>query len=314
MKEGYVTLKRTSFCISGAPGTGKSSFLKLLYNEDPPVCHNSTSVIAACEPRKVNIIPATAGDSEWTKIDQLSLTKMIAKGVKHSIQPSKLEVIGKLSSSEEVEKPGSIENIPLDHPFKESVHHQTSQLEQTSGSETLKTENPQTIDQSSLLKATITQKIIDLLPHLEKSEELYRSHWIYGVDTGGQAAFIDIAPILLRYYSVNILTHKLDEDLNDKAKFFFSVEGTLIGEPVERQITNLQFLESSFRSGSSLNSHEMLNIHTKNVQEPYYIVLGTFWIKYWSLISLLMLKMKFSGQLWRNLGKSQLCINKQEMR
>ena len=46
MKEDYVTTKWTKFSISGAPGTGKSSFLNLLYNEDPPDCHNSTAVIA----------------------------------------------------------------------------------------------------------------------------------------------------------------------------------------------------------------------------------------------------------------------------
>ena len=37
-KEGYVTAKWTKFSVSGALGTGKSSFLNLLYNEDPPDC------------------------------------------------------------------------------------------------------------------------------------------------------------------------------------------------------------------------------------------------------------------------------------
>ena len=115
MNEGYVSVKRTKFSLSGPPGTGKSSFLKLLYDEDPPVCHNSTSVICACEASKVNIIHATADDSKWTKIDHLSPTKMFAKGVKHSIQPFKLEVIEKPSTLELVEKPGPTENMPLDY-------------------------------------------------------------------------------------------------------------------------------------------------------------------------------------------------------
>ena len=65
----------------------------------------------------------------------------------------------------------------------------------------------QTVDQSSFSKPTVTQEIIDVLTFVEKSEEPRQNHWIYGVDTGGQAAFIDIAPVLLRYHSVNILTH-----------------------------------------------------------------------------------------------------------
>ena len=46
MKEGYVA-KWSKFSVSGAPETGKSSFLNLLYNENHPDCHISTPVIAA---------------------------------------------------------------------------------------------------------------------------------------------------------------------------------------------------------------------------------------------------------------------------
>ena len=272
MKEGYVTAKWSKFSVSGAPGTGKSSFLNLLYNEDPPDCHNSTPVIAAKEAR---IISATVGDnSKWNKVDHESLKEIITQGVKHSIRPHKPEV---------VEKPGSSENNPINQPLEESVDHPTDQQEETSDSDNSESSttagHDQTVDQNSLPEPTIIQEIIDLLACVEKSEELYRSHWIYGVDTGGQAAFIDIAPTLLRYHSVNILTHKLTEKLMDKAKFFYSVEGKLIGEPVEKQITNLQLLEALFRSVLSVDFPELPNIHIKHVQEPFYIVLGTFFDK-----------------------------------
>ena len=252
MKEGYVTAKWSKFSVSGAPGTGKSSFLNLLYNEDPPHCHSSTPVIAAKEPR---IISATVGDdSEWRKIDHESLKAIIAQGVKHSVRPHKPK-----------------------ESLEESVDHPTEETSDSDDFESSTIAGHQTVDQSSSFsKPTVTQEIIKLLPHAQKSEELYQSHWIYGVDTGGQAAFLDIAPILLRYHSVNILTHKLNEKLNDKAKFFFSTEGKQIGEPVEKQITNLQLIESSFRSVLSVDFPELPNIHIKHVQETYYIVLGTF--------------------------------------
>ena len=273
MKEGYVTAKWSKFSVSGAPGTGKSSFLNLLYNEDPPDCHNSTPVIVAKEAR---IISATVGDdSMWNKVDHESLKEIITQGVKHSVQPHKPEV---------VVKPGSSENKPINQPLEESVDHPTDQQEETSDSNDSKSSttagHDQTVDQNSLPKPTIIQEIVDLLACVEKSEELYRSHWIYGVDTGGQAAFIDIAPTLLRYHSVNILTHKLTDKLEDKAKFFYSVEGKLIGEPVEKQITNLQLLEALFRSVLSVDFPELPNIRIKHVQEqPFYIVLGTFFDK-----------------------------------
>ena len=166
----------------------------------------------------------------WRKIDYESLKGIIAQGVKYS-------------KPEVVEKPDSSENKPINQPLEESIDHPIVQEEETtdsSDSELLIVKVcDQTVDQSSSFpEYTVTQEIIELLPHAQKSEELYRSHWIYCVDTGGQAAFLDIAPALLRYHSVNILTHKLTERLDDKAKFFFSIEGKQIGEPVEKQITN----------------------------------------------------------------------------
>ena len=235
MKEGYVTVKWTKFSVSGTSGTGKSSFLNLLYNEDPPDCHNSTPVIAAKEAR---IITAIMGDDfMWNKVDHNFLKMVIID----SIQTHK----------------------PINQSLEESVDHPTAGLGQT-------------LDQSSLPKPNVTQEITDLLSFTGKTEELYQCHWIYGVDTGGQATFLDIAPALLRYQSVNILTHKLTDMLEDKAKFFYSVEGKLIGEPVEKQITNLQLLEALFRSAMSVDFPELPNICIKHVQEPFYIVLGTF--------------------------------------
>ena len=265
MKEGYVTVKWTKFSVSGAPGTGKSSFLNLLYNEDPPDCHNSTPIIAVKD--------TTVGDdSVWRKTDLDSLKRVIALGIiDHSIQPIKPEV---------VEKPDSLEYKQINQPLEESVDHPTDQQKELSGSngsESLTTAgHEQTVDQNSLSKSTVIQEIMDILTFVNTSEELYRTHWIYGVDTGGQAAFIDIAPVLLRCHSVNIVTHKLTERLDDKAKFFYSVEGKLISEPVEKQITNLQFLESFFRSVLSVNLSVLPNNSNNHVQEPVYIILGTF--------------------------------------
>ena len=264
MKEGYVTAKWSKFSVSGPPGTGKSSLLKLLYNEPSPEHHDSTSVVATHEARKVEIIPSNKGeDSMWTKIDHNSLKKIIAQGVKDGIRHHDLHV-------EEVKERRPLEGIPVDQPLEESGDHPTDQQEETSDSDD--SESSTTTGHDPF----ITQEIVDLLPHVEKSEELYRSHWIYGVDTGGQAAFIDIAPALLRYHSVNILTHKLTERLDDKAKFFFSIKGNRIGEPVAKQITNMQLLEASLQSLTSVNSPELPNIHIKHVQEPHCIVLGTF--------------------------------------
>ena len=279
MEEGYVTTKWTKFSISGAPGTGKSSFLKLLFNEDPPDCHNSTPVILAKEAR---IIPASVGDnSMWRKIDHESLKTMIAKGVNDSIRPLKLEMTEKHQSSES--KPI---NQPLDESFDQPTDQQDEISDSVDSDSSTTAGHDKAVDQSSL---TITQEIIELIGHVGKSEELYQCHWIYGIDTGGQAAFIEIAPSLLRYNSVNILTHKLPERLCDKAKFFFNVQGKQIGEPKEKQITNLQLLEALFSSLSSIKRPQFQTIKPNFVEETAFVILGTF-----------LDKMGFFGETLRN--------------
>ena len=63
MKNGFVTVEFSKFSISGAPGTGKSSFLKLLYNDKPSdndKVHNSTNVVV---PRPAHAITAIKGDN-----------------------------------------------------------------------------------------------------------------------------------------------------------------------------------------------------------------------------------------------------------
>ena len=291
MKEGYVTAKWTKFSISGPPGTGKSSFLKLLYNEDPPVHHDSTPIFATQEARKVDIISGLNIDSVWTKIDHESLKEIIAKGIKYGIQHHKPE------------EHGPKENTSVNRlSSQKSVDQLTDQLQKTTGSSNSKsptsTAEHQRLGQSSLPKPTVTQEIVDLLPQVKKSKELHQAHWIYGIDTGGQYAILDIAPALLRYNSANILTHKLTEGLDDKVKFFFSVEGNLIGEPDKKQITNMQLLKASFRSLPSVHFPNLPNAHIKEVQEPCYIVLGTFFDKI--LKSGESLKMK-NERLWLNL-------------
>ena len=263
MKEGYVTAKWTKFSVSGAPGTGKSSFLKLLYNELPPEHHDSTSVVATHEVRKVEIISSTMGDnSMWTRIDHKSLTEMIAQGIKDGIRHRELHV-------DQVKECGQSEGTNVDQTLKKPGDYPTNQQELSHNDDS---ESSTTAGHDPL----ITQEIVELLPHVKKSKELYQSHWIYGVDTGGQAAFIDIAPCLLRYHSVNILTHKLTERLNDKAKFFYSIQGKRIREPEKKQITNLELLEALFCSLSSVHSPELPNIKATFVGGTAFVILGTF--------------------------------------
>ena len=102
---------------------------------------------------------------------------------------------------------------------------------------------------------------------------------------------------------MNILTHKLTERLDDKTKFFFSIKGIRISEKIEKQISNMQLLEVSFHSLSSVHSSELPNIHIKHVQEPHCLVLGTFLDQMLETGGSLSEKNAFFGSILEKFGK-----------
>ena len=251
LDEGYVTVKWTQLALSGPPGSGKSSFLKLLLDEPPLEVHDSTPVTTAPVVRMVETTGLMSRSEEtgqsWVKVDDQSLTAMIAQ----------------------ILKEGNLRR-PI-HEEEEDDDDDTSLSSGVAGM-------AQNVSTSSFpITSPAQNEIVELLPTVQKSNELFQMHWIYATDSGGQAAFLDIAPALLRYNPVNILTLKLNEKLEDQPKFYFSIRGKQIGEPVERQMTHLQLLEASFRSLTSRDSHTLPSICTKVFNnEPQLLVLGTF--------------------------------------
>ena len=255
--------------MSGAPGTGKSSVMNLLLNKPPPENHNSTLVTTAPEIRKVETTslitgsrPTSSNTHFWGKVDRSYFKEMLAKTVKTGLQSTSSESIT-LHNDES-------ESSSDDHGSQDS----SSSMDKTQSNEDTSVSSlkspPQPISK-------VANEIVKVLPTVDESPELNNTHWIHCIDSGGQAAFLDIAPSLLRYNPVCILTQKLNEKLDDQPKFYFSFKGQQLSIPVERQITNLQLLESSFRSLASIDQPDLRKIHVKfSHLEPSLLVLGTF--------------------------------------
>ena len=258
--------------MSGAPGTGKSSVMNLLLDKPPPENHDSTPVTTAPEIRKVETTSLITGSRStsssthfWGKVDRSYFKDMLAKTVKSGLQST------------------SSESITLHNDESESSSDDDgSQDSSSSMDKTQSNENTSVPSLKSLPQpvSAVANEIVKVLPIVDESPELNNTHWIHCIDSGGQAAFLDIAPSLLRYNPVNILTQKLNEKLDDQPKFYFSFKGQQIGIPVERQITNLQLLESSFRSLASIDQPDLRKIHVKfSHPKPSLLVLGTFFDK-----------------------------------
>ena len=266
LKEGRIRCKYSKLSLSGAPGTGKSSIMKLLLNLPPPTLHHSTFVATAPEVRRIEMMAGSESTKSsftsqfWEEIITPYVKRMIANAIKIGVPSSPVD------STTQHEDSNSSSN---DYSSQEETSPDLNEVTLVSFSKPTPPPVAQTVNE-----------IAEIMPTVEGSPELFNSHWIYCVDSGGQAAFLDIAPAILRYSPVNILTQKLNEKLEDKAKFFFSFKGQLIGAPVEREITHLQLLESSFRSLASIDQPDLRQIHVKfSHPEPSLLVLGTFFDK-----------------------------------
>ena len=244
--------------------------MNLLLNLPPPTLYNSTSVATAPEVRRIETASLIAGSEStdssftsqfWEEINTPYVKRMIAKAIKIGVPSSPVDSTTQHEDSDESssDDDGSEEETPLD----------LDEVTLISPSKPTPPPVSQTVNE-----------IAEIMPTVKESPELFNSHWIYCVDSGGQAAFLDIAPAILRYSPVNILTLNLNEKLEDKPNFFFSFKGRQIGAPVEREITNLQLLESSFRSLASIDQPDLRKIHIKFSHiEPCLLVLGTFFDK-----------------------------------
>lgn len=88
LKEGHVKVKWTKQSISGPPESGKSSFMKLLLNEDLPDCHHSTPVATVPEIRMVTTtsVIVDKGTQSFIKVDVDLMKKMLAEIIKKGVK------------------------------------------------------------------------------------------------------------------------------------------------------------------------------------------------------------------------------------
>ena len=126
--------------------------------------------------------------------------------------------------------------------------------------------------------STLNKELLQLITEVQKSDELYNTHMMYGVDLGGQAAFLDIAPALLHYHSLNMVLFRLDEKLDDAANFFYSVHGRKVGEGEKRQMSTMQLTKSFFRCKSQLRPPLFEGVEKHG--RPHFIVIGTCYDEY----------------------------------
>ena len=291
-EEGTVNTKWTNYSIGGASGAGKTSVFNLLVDNPPVLEHDSTPVVKPlplclhqeweCSNRDDQMeshLIVSDKRCQWKTAEKDDLHRKLAECIQalggvdaiSSHGKEKAPTVPTTSSSTHTEMP----------TIRISTDFDSSSSPISSSTISSITSVPSRIQpQACLAKSEATRKVLELLAVVKQAVELDQTHFIHLLDTGGQASFIDIAPALLRFNSVNIFVHKLNEKLGDVANFYYSVQGAKIGEE-HRSITNEELLSQLFSARRGIKQPEVNKSLNRNVHgEPHMLIVGTYFDDY----------------------------------
>ena len=216
LDEGFITIKWTKVTVAGPPKSGRSSLISFL-------AHDSSSCDNDDPDSQMSVKTFFAGTDNkqaWEKVNYKSLKDMIAKNMKKRCGEGGMVDDDASSEMESTDQ----------HPIP---------------------------PRDRRLSQAVANEIVNTFPKVKvknSHNSICTKHLICVIDCEGQASFLNIAPALQRYNSVNILVHKLSESLDEKSAFQHNFEKKLtIEEPSEQQLTNFQYLESSFYSLTSVS-------------------------------------------------------------
>ena len=311
-EEGVVDTQWSNVSVAGASGTGKTAFSDLLLLNDPVLIHNSTPILHTMDVCIVDKETSSTNNSTQKKNSTQTIDKEESSDEEETADneedvPVKTKEMSQHtiladSSDEHLWKVAKKDNLlktlaQAVHILAEEVSHCPNRLPPfclegiaEASVNTIPATTPTPSTDPDIIgaqpitytrdKLTARQLILELLPKLKQCSAIDLAHWIHLLDTGGQANFIDIAPALFRFNSVNIVLHKLDEELDDLANFFYSIDGKVVGRE-KRSITNAQLLRSLFTSRMGVKPPNLEGLAgVEIVGEAHFVVLGTHYDKY----------------------------------
>ena len=268
-KRGTVKSKKTSIGVVGASGTGKTSILRLLLNEDPVYQHDSTPV---ARPLKGTWM-ISLGDKRWIKATPDTLHAAIANSVKEDMKKNQQNREQSPSNDEErflkspLSKRRKIDSTDTPSPVSEATSSPTaSPLPSTS--------------HVSILGLPAAKQVVQFL---ESGQNCEGFHFVNIVDSGGQAPFIDIAPSLFPYSLLNLVVFKLTDSLKSEITFNYSIDGSLVGSE-KRKINTEQLITAAVSTKTNMvkiHKPEIKGLkYRKSFEIPHFMAFGTHYDVY----------------------------------
>ena len=260
--EKMVKVETTILTIHGAPGSGKSSITDLVLG-NPPARERHSTLVATSPVRSMAGCRIAANELvNWKRVGSQELMKLLADSIAYLNEHP--------------------QQNPIEHTQKIKRTRQKSSMVKATLMETIKSiigykpdAKPQVEHDTSSKRSATADNLLSLLSSANASDQLFSAHWIYLIDSGGQPQFQEVLPLFVQHNSINIITHRLCEQLSGKPVFEFVIHGKHTSLPSELQLTNLDMITSVFRSQSSMRAASLQQVE-KTPNNPHFVLVGTF--------------------------------------
>ena len=267
--EGTIKSKKTGLGVIGASGVGKTSVLNLLLNQPPVLKHCSTPVA-----RPLKGIWMIANCNKW-KHEESShiLLKSIADCVWKRMKDRESANGSDPTAEQPLPQSPDRKKRRLEVPLTQLPSHSSS----NSPSVVPSAIQP-TAPSVSVLDVRATAEVAEILKSGQDYECLEDMHFVSVTDSGGQAPFIDIAPSLFPYNSINLVVFKLIDTLDSEIPFTYSIDGVLV-DSEKRKITTEQLILAAVSSVSKVTVPKGSRV-LRSYESPLCLSIGTHYDVY----------------------------------
>ncbi len=261
LQNGWVETQTTKVLITGIAGSGKTSSMHVLFEEDQPEVRQSTPLTR----KPIRATRVDKKSSKWIGVGTKMMLKLLAIAMRYFFALIRPKEMRTNHEREAVSSPTS-SPTPQHDPIPESQENPTLDMEvlpttqpdaSYSADSTTQPDSSYSADSSGAPESSsqTEDELLDLLEKIPQGEMVAQMDFVQFIDSGGQPEFLEIMPALLTGDLFCIFVIKLCEKLDECPMVeFYNESGELVGKPYRAALTNEEFLKQGITTMLSRES------------------------------------------------------------
>jgi hypothetical protein len=263
MEHGHSETDITKVVMMGIAGSGKSTALDTIMEEEPlaPEDRHSTPIMK--RPVKTMVI-VVDGKTKWVKKEQHQFTAHLATRLNtdptppQEATPTSHALSNTTQSPPTSASPDSSSHTPSSHRPPKSATGKSATATQSITAALLQpgpSLSPELSVDALLQSTEVEEEFVSLISQATGSPKpLVHERWLFLIDSGGQTEFQDAFSVFLPHTSVCVFVFKLSEPLDSYPVIEYYRNGQLVGRGEQSLLTNRDIFEKYMRTMFSFNN------------------------------------------------------------